>query len=380
MRRRMPPFVLVCVFIFIGRLCAQSIAGVEIHGFATQGFLYSSNNNYLTMESSNGSAAWTDGAVTASDSLTEKLRAGIQLHMYQLGQLGGPRLQMDWASADYRINDHFGIRAGKVKTVLGLFNDSQDVDAIFLWTLLPQCSYPVDNKSFFLAHLGGEVYGGFSLGSRAGKLEYHGYAGYISLDLDGGFVKEASQSGLIFRNAPGGKTYGGDLRWHAPLKGLTVGSSADIEALDGTAPAGRLHVAPFLISAQYAQFTTGKFYFAGEYDRSPANPIVTLGPAIVSLPQDFRSYYAMGSYRILKKLQAGGYYSHFVNKSLDTSQPANYSKDRVISGRYDFNSYFYGKVEGHFLQGTALGYYAESNPTGLKPDSKMLAVKIGFSF
>src|ERR1700723_667067 len=171
-----------CVCTCMGTLYAQDSAGIAVHGFVSQGFLFSSSNNYLTMKSSDGSLQWTDGAVNISDSLGDNLHVGIQLHMYQLGEFGGSNLQVDWASGDYRINDHFGIRAGKVKTVLGLFNDSQDVDAIFLWTLLPQCSYPVDNKSFFLAHLGGEVYGGFSLGSRAGKLEYHGYAGYISLD------------------------------------------------------------------------------------------------------------------------------------------------------------------------------------------------------
>ena len=126
---------------------AQDLAGIEIHGFATQGFLFSSHNNYLTMQSSAGSLQWTDGAVSVSDSLNDNLRIGIQLHMYQLGQLGGPNIQVDWASGDYRVNDHLGFRAGKVKTPLGLFNDSQDVDAVFLWTLLPQGAYPIDNRS-----------------------------------------------------------------------------------------------------------------------------------------------------------------------------------------------------------------------------------------
>ena len=101
---------------------------------------------------------------------------------------------------------------------------------------------------------------------------------------------------------------------------------------------------------------------------------------MVPVPQDARSWYAMGSYRLRKKLQVGSYYSHYVNKALNTSLPANYSKDWVVSGRYDFNAYFYGKIEGHFLHGDGLGYYASTNPDGLKPNSKMLAAKIGFSF
>lgn len=332
------------------------------------------------MKTSAGSLQWTDGAISVTDSLSDNLRVGIQLHMYQLGQLGGPNVQVDWASGDYKVNDHLGFRAGKVKTALGLFNDSQDVDAVFLWILLPQSIYPIDNKSFYLAHLGGEVYGALSLGSRAGNLQYRGYAGQANLDLNGGYVKQSADDGLVFTAAPGGKTYGVDLRWDAPLRGLTIGSSADVFALDGTAPGGGLHAAPFLISAQYAQFTKGKFYFAGEYRRSPFNGILTVGPAVIPLPIDQRAWFAMGSYRLSQKFQVGSYYSHYVNKALDTTLPANYSKDWVLSGRYDFNSYFYGKLEAHFLQGTGLGYYQSTNPNGLRPNSNMLAAKIGFSF
>jgi hypothetical protein len=378
MLRRLPLFLFVCIC--TGSLHAQSLADIEIHGFVTQGFLFSSHNNYLTMQSSSGSLQWTDGAVSVSDSLTDKLRVGIQLHMYQLGQLGGPNIQVDWASGDYRVNDHFGFRAGKVKTVMGLFNDSQDVDSVFLWILLPQSIYPIDNKSFFLSHVGGEVYGGLPLGSRAGKLRYDGYAGQATFDLTGGYVEQAADGGLVFTTAPGGKIYGGNLRWESPLTGLTVGSSARVQALDGTAPAGSVHVAPTFISTEYAQFEKGKFYCAGEYRRFPLNTIVTIGPAVIPVPQDARSWYAMGSYRLWKKFQVGSYYSHYVNKALDTSLPANYAKDWVVSGRYDFNSYFYGKIEGHFLHGTGLGYYTSTNANGLRPNSNMLAAKIGFSF
>jgi len=378
MLRRLPLFLIVCIC--TGNLYAQNLADIEIHGFATQGFLFSSHNNYLTMQSSAGSLQWTDGAVSFTDSLTDKLRVGIQLHMYQLGELGGPNVQVDWASGDYRANDHFGFRAGKLKTPLGLFNDSQDVDAAFLWILLPQSVYPIDNKSTFLSHVGGEVYGGLPLGSRAGKLEYRGYAGQNSLDLTGGYIKQFADFGLVFTTAPGGKVYGGDLRWEAPLKGLTFGSSALVEALDGTAAGGSIHSSPNVASAEYAQFNRGKFYFAGEYWRVPINTTLTLGPAVIPVAVDVRSWYAMGSYRLKEKLHVGGYYSHLVNKTGDTTQPANYSKDWVVSGRYDFNAYFYGKIEGHFLHGTGLGYYASTNPNGLKPNSNMLAAKIGFTF
>jgi hypothetical protein len=373
-----PLLLLLCLIASL--TWAQDLSGIAIHGFATQGLLYSSHNNYLTTESSSGSLQWTHGAISVTDSLSDNLRVGIQLHMYQLGQLGGPNIVVDWASGDYRVNDGFGIRAGKVKTVFGLFNDSQDVDAVFLWSLLPECCYPADNETFFLSHLGGDAYGQISLGNRAGKIAYDGYAGADNLDLHGGYVKQFVDAGFTFSSAPGGKTYGGDLRWKAPLQGLTMGGSILVQAIDGSGPEGSLHIAPFQISGEYAQFSRGRWYFGAEHGRSPFNVVITSLQGTFSLPSDTRDWFVMGSYRVAKKLQVGSYYGHYVNASYNTSLPQNYSKETVFSTRYDLNSYFYLKLEDHFLHGTALGYYASTNPNGLQPNSNILAAKIGFSF
>jgi hypothetical protein len=334
----------------------------------------------LSMKSSEGSPQWTDAAVNISDSLSDNLRVGIQLHMYQLGQFGGSNVFVDWAQGDYKVNDHFGIRAGKVKTIWGLFNDSQDIDAIFLWILLPQGSYSVDHKSFYLAHVGGDVYGNVFFGKRAGTLHYVAYGGQATIDLNDGYIQTFAQIGLVFTNSLGGKTYGADLQWETPVQGLILGCSGNWLTAYGTAPAGSFNSPPYLVSSIYGKFSRGKVYLAGEYDRIPFNATITIGTEVIPFAQDGRSWFAMGSYRLSKKLQAGSYYSHYVNKAADTTQPANYSKDWVLSGRYDFNSYFYAKIEGHFLHGTALGYYSSTNPNGLTPNSNMLAAKIGFTF
>ena len=44
---------------------------VHIHGFASQGFTYSNDNNYLTMRTSEGSLAFTDGGVNMSAPITD---------------------------------------------------------------------------------------------------------------------------------------------------------------------------------------------------------------------------------------------------------------------------------------------------------------------
>jgi len=351
-----------------GAMLAQDLSTIQIHGFATQGFLYSSSNNYLSANTSAGSLAWNDGAVSVSDSLSDKLRVGIQLHVYQLGDLGGPTLQVDWATGDYKLNEHFGFRAGKFKIPIGLFNDSQDVDAVHLWALLPQSIYPNDNRSVTLSAMGGEFYGRAKLEKNAGTLVYRAYAGYRPLDLNGGYVKSLDldlaaldvEFGLpvtLVSDAPPGNIFGGDVRWQTPLKGLLVGFSAFDQDIHGSGGAIVFRVARNTVTQQYAQFERGKFFVAAETRRMPVTTFATVttagGPVLIPDPLDWRSWYVMTGYRMSEKLQLGTYYSRFADAGAgagkDPARISNYSRDWTVSARYDFNSYFYGKLEEHFF-------------------------------
>jgi hypothetical protein len=126
MTRRKVLSLLACLWPLLAAfsLAAQDLENLQFHGFATQGFLFSSHNNYLTMKSSDGSLQWTEGALSVSDTLSDKLRVGLQIHMYEMGQFGGPNVVIDWASGDYKFDDRLGFRAGKVKVPFGLYNDS----------------------------------------------------------------------------------------------------------------------------------------------------------------------------------------------------------------------------------------------------------------
>jgi hypothetical protein len=101
--------LLFLVRLYAGSRCAQDLAGIEIHGFVTQGFLVQLPQQLSDMQSSSGGLQWTDGAVRFTDSLTASPRAGIQLHMYSRGQLCGPSIRVDWASGDYKVDHDFGV-------------------------------------------------------------------------------------------------------------------------------------------------------------------------------------------------------------------------------------------------------------------------------
>jgi hypothetical protein len=68
---------------------------MQVHGFASQGFVYTNTNNWLTMNSSEGSGAFTDFGLNLSTSVTDKLRIGAQVYDRNLGQLDQYHLSLD---------------------------------------------------------------------------------------------------------------------------------------------------------------------------------------------------------------------------------------------------------------------------------------------
>jgi hypothetical protein len=189
---------------------------IQVHGFFSQGYVYTAGNNWLTMTTNDeGSARFTDMALNMSTAVTDKFRIGAQVYDYNLGQLGQYHPSLDWAVADYRFKSWFGIRAGKVKTTLGLFTDSQDLDFVRVFALLPQSVYPIDIRESTIAHKGGDIYGNVALKHRLGDFAYTAYAGYLIESSHGGYAYLATEY-HIYLSSVGGLQYGVDLRWQAP--------------------------------------------------------------------------------------------------------------------------------------------------------------------
>lgn len=147
---------------------------VQVHGFVSQGFVYTDQNNWLTMNTTQGSGAMTDMGLNMSSQITDKFRVGAQVYDRNLGQLGQWHPSLDWAVADYRFKNWLGIRAGKVKTTLGLYNDAQDLDFLHVFALLPQSVYPSDLRDTTIAHSGGDLYGNIPFHHHLGDLSYTG--------------------------------------------------------------------------------------------------------------------------------------------------------------------------------------------------------------
>ena len=383
---------------------------VEVHGFASQGFVYTSTNNWLTMNSNQGSGAFTDFAINVSTNVTDRLRVGAQFYDRNLGQLGQYHPILDWAVADYRFRSWLGIRGGKVKTTLGLYTDSQDLDFLRTFALLPQSVYPTDLRDATIAHLGGDVYGNFSLGKSLGQFNYTAYAGRSTDIKYSGSEYLAAAHQLIY-SSYGGSIYGGDLRWDTPLKGLLVGASRFNEDLTGRGIfTGSIFPGvssipesdkskPTWANQFYGKYGVGKFRVDSEYRRFVSiGRYEALGNLLIKDSSDVRGWYISGTYRVAKRLAVGSYYSRYsisnvsagpeaalLPSQTDTNLPANHVYDKVITACVDLNKFWNVKVEGHFMNGYGVstypdGFYPQNNPHGFQPNTNALVLKTGFNF
>jgi len=377
--RRVPALILAAT-LGAGSVLAQQAP--QFHGFATEGFLYSGSNNYLGMDTSSGSGAWIEAAVSGNEQISDQVRVGAQVHFTRLGKFGDSIASVDWALVDWKLNQRLGLRAGKVKIRWGLYNDTQDADPGYLWSLLPESMYAVDVRATNLSQYGAELYGGQRLGDKLGELGYSLYYGYYFYAPNDGYMEGFREQGLSFTKRPGGITPGFDLRWKTPVKGLMLGGSLMLYNASGNLVNGAFRQPLTYWPAYYAQYDIGKLSLVGQYMRLVQyTDLAIAGEARSIALSDSRAWFSMASYRLTDKLQIGAYHTRYlVTSSGQESDPANHFYDSVVSGRYDVNSYFYLKLEGHYIDGNGLGFYGFDNPNGLKPHTNLLVAKVGFSF
>jgi hypothetical protein len=363
---------------------------VQVHGFVQQGFVASSGNNFLTLQSEDGSGAMTDGGVNVSTKLHEKVRVGMQLYARNVGQFGNGHPEVDWAYVDYSAKPWLGIRAGKVKTTLGLINDTQDMEFLHTWALLPQAVYPLDLRSVMIAHTGADVYGRVGL-KKAGSLAYTAYGGVMPDDKRGGYRYGLEDIGLTVLGDIDKAGGGYDLRWTLPIDGMQFGfshfmSSGEMNFRSATAPIPlHLDLTTWDSQSVYADYQKDNWHFSGEWRRQYIELVVTPSAAPTA-PIDNRSWFLSGAYRIAKPVEVGAYYSRFVaNTSLPASLDSNHVSGPALTARFDVMRYMSVKVEGHFMDGYGdpaqpHGFYVRNNTTGFKERTNMLVVRTAFAF
>ncbi|HEY6723624.1 MAG TPA: hypothetical protein VI197_06305 [Polyangiaceae bacterium] len=336
---------------------------VQVHGFVSQGFIKTSDNNYLA-ESERGSVEFTEVGLNFTLPLSEDLRVGMQLFARDLGPFGNFQARFDWFYLDYRFRDWLGLRAGRTKLPFGLYNETSDIDAARVPVLLPQSMYPTTNREYLLAQTGAELYGLVPLGP-AGQLEYRLYGGTIFFQPE----DASPQIGDVSVPYIGG----GRLMWLSPLQGLQVGGSAqalriDIDYVPSAEERAGLEMAgllpedfsgtveakvPVAMAVGSVEYAAQEWLIAAEYSRWWASLESTLPALLPATKVTNERAYVMTSYQVASWFWPGAYYSVLFADVHDRQRPGAFQHDVALTLRYDINQHWLVKLEGHYMHGTA---------------------------
>jgi hypothetical protein len=383
------------------------LAGVEIHGFVSQGFLWSGDNNYLAADTADGSFEFNEVGINFNKSLDDRLRVGVQFFSRDLGRAGNNEPIIDWAMGDYRWKDWLGIRVGLIKLPHGLYSESRDQDMVRNSILLPQSVYPEMQRDYYTRMWGGGIYGNAYFDS-VGNFSYKLLVGAYNPDPDRSGLAVEIEDGGFFGvesfNHGEGIQYSGGLVWDTPLEGLRVGATgwfmkgigADLVILEDLFPGSESQVGSVAnidvdrwATVYSIEYTWQYLRVTAEYRLEHTDNKWSAGFEAFDSKVDSEGYYLGASYRFTDWLEIGSYYSELYpdkdDKDGDRYQGFGedfqaWQKDFALTARFDINENWLVKLEGHAIDGAAGVLFANDNPNGFEKDDYLFAAKVTFNF
>jgi hypothetical protein len=416
---------------------------VTIHGFISQGYMQSTNNNFYG-NTIDGTFKFNEFGLNISSQITDNLHIGMQLFSRNLGYLGGSKVYIDWAYGDYHWQDWMGIRAGKIKMPLGFYNETRDVDMLRTSIFMPQGVYRETSRASINAIQGVGLYGN-TAGSLLGSLEYQVQIGTYDIETSSAMNKLIQ--GRLYATISEyhiSTAFVGSLIWETPLEGLRIGASGYITELttkgmtddsyywrNATSyaywnmtgkqtpyPPSYEDASQFIdfvnmpIKQEFNNFST--FFLSGEYKLSGltlaaeyfkqqgtviTNAIINTSQNTVSnsiqlneANANLGGYYGSIDYQFNELFSMCSYYSVYYpdlddkdGKKLEQiyGMPASrrWFKDFSISGKFNINSNWIAKLEGHHIDGTAIIFRADQpDPSDLTRWWYLFAAKLTYNF
>ncbi len=392
----------LCLLIVAAPTLAYDLGKVQINGFVSQGYIQSEGNNIFTADSTDGTFQFNEFGLTVNTDVTEKLHIGAQFLARDLGDYGNNEVTLDWGYGDYRCADWFGVRAGKIKLPIGLYNEGRDTDILRPMVFLPQSLYDEMRRDVINAVVGGGVYGYLPAG-KVGAFHYNVVLGESDIPPDS-FVSEYFRYLVNERltiaglppileelNYDSDYTASASLVYQAPVKGLRFGLTA--MASEGTFAMSfnSAFPAPALPANKTISLELKNFYvLSAEY----VAPAVTISAecyrldriiSIFGQPVEEGTVREGGGYLLasvplplVPGLSVNGVYDLFYS-DLDRRTWVDWSKDLGFGVRYDPNEYWTIKAEYHDVLGAGRTY-SNFNQDGEVKDWSYWLVKTSFNF
>ncbi len=407
-------------------LRAIDAGGIDVHGSISATASYSDTYNYLGDTRKTLDLNLVDVVLNGTHRFDNGLRVGAQLYAFKIG--GYKDIQVDWASLDYSFTQAFGVRAGRVKLPLGLYNDTQDLDSVRTFASLPLTFYAKSFRAITASLDGVSLYGNVSL-NKAGSIDYQVYGGYKQyVKGDAPLLKGSVNVAKYDKWKFDGPIFGGSIFWNTPIEGLRLGYSY-MDATESTLPGQMAYKAemhgyalatanmvdtalgagtwdasfagtPSSISdikfeetVYSAEYTKGKWLLAAEYKlidltkgKFNAPVLARLGmPAVQAYSSFVEEYYGAVTYQATDKLGLGVYYSH-ENAARKTagsnSNPGTYTKDWAAAVSYAVTENWIVKAEVHLMNGRSQNWVAgdDNGASGTANNWTYLVLKSTFTF
>jgi hypothetical protein len=371
---------------------------IDVHGFVSQGFLASSDYNYLANDTKNGSFQFTEVGLNVAMNPFPHTRIALQGFDFDVGNVGQYDPFLDYASIEYTFNDNIGVRGGRIRRPGGIYNSIQDIDLARTSVLLPQGLYDARWRDFSCSIDGVDLFGNISL-HKAGGLSYELYAGYINM-ADNGGVARSIQSGLLtqpgtsFVSIDQCPIFGSQLWWNTPINGFRVGVSGGFISDFGYTINQALPFPPYSAPIQFkgnipfGQFSLEYLYkawtFQAEYYTYNVNghnySTIIPGGSAPGTTTRTEAWYVSAAYRFNKWLEVGAYYTEDYQDTDHMDNSLQFQKDAALSFRFDIKDWWVVKAEGHYIHGTGLLADAKNNPVQNDNGWFMLALKTTLSF
>ena len=344
----------------------------QIHGFASQAYISTSNNDVFGNSDNGGTFGFTEAGLNASVRPLPRLQLSAQVLSRRAGEgnTGMPRL--DYAVFDYRLYSHevnqFGIRVGRLKNPFGFYNDTRDVAFTRPGILLPQSIYFDRTRNLGLSGDSVQLYGETAVSSLGTFSTQFGTWLPIVSDKDtelsilgalprGQLNREVSYIGRgIFET--------NDKRLRLGVSGIWLNTSYDPNStLNDPVGAGSFQFTPVYFSAQYNMerwSLTSEYAIRHlKYDHNfgldntgkvsnPVNGINIYG----------ESFYVQGEYRFTPKWEGLIRYDVlFTDRSdRDGSRSkvphSRFAKDITVGLRWNVTPQFMLRAEYHHVNGT----------------------------
>lgn len=387
------------LFLFIVRMASaiELSDDIQVHGFFSQGYFLTSENNLFGDSDSRGNFDFTEVGVNASWAPTANLRLAAQALFRRAGVGHEHDLTLDFGLLDYSIvstvDTHLGVRLGRFKNPYGLYNDTRDVIFTRPTILLPQSIYLERTRNLSLSADGGMIYG-----------EHHTEQGNLSLEIGIGYPRADdfdTELGILSDDYPGHfkseLSYIGRLGYDLEeSKYRIIISTAHVYVRynpklpypnDDLFP-GKDIFKPVIFSLQY---NGEKLSLTSEY---AIRTIQETG--LFSSNNEFEvigeSYYLQAQYRFGQDWQAVVRYDALYNNRNDkkgkkyqalTGNPdfTQFAEDWTIGLRYNLSPSFLIAAEYHNVDGTAwLPIQDNPDPSDLERRWHLFALMVAFRF